>query len=169
MSIAHRMATADDLAAIDRVFRTGFCDTFGPMYRTEDLDAFLTQFSPEAWLAEYRDSRYAFRIAESPEGAVAFVKLGPLTVPVEPTAPALELRQLYVLRPWQGTGIAEELMEWALNEARARGTAELYLTVYTDNHRARGFYRRYGFEDVGPYAFMVGSQADEDIIMRLAL
>ena len=169
MSIAHRTATAEDLPAIDRVFRTGFCDTFGPMYGREDLDAFLSQFSAEAWLAECRDPRYAFRIAECPEGAVAFAKLGPLTVPVEPAVPALELRQIYVLRPWQGTGIAEELMEWALAEARARGIAELYLTVFTGNHRARAFYRRYGFADVGAYAFMVGNQADEDIIMRLAL
>lgn len=169
MSIAHRMAAEDDLPAIDRVFRTGFCDTFGHLYRREDLDAFLAQFSPQAWLAEYGDPRYAFRIAESPQGAAAFVKLGPLSVPVEPAGPALELRQLYVLAPWQGSGIARELMEWALAEARARGKAELYLTVYTDNHRARAFYRRYGFEEVGPYAFMVGSHADEDIIMRLAL
>lgn len=169
MSIAHRVASEDDLPAIDRLFRTGFCDTFAYLYRHEDLDAFLSQFSPDAWLAEHRDARYAFRIAESGGEAVAFVKLGPLTVPVEPAGPALELRQLYVLRPWQGTGIAEELMEWALAEARARGIAELYLTVFTGNHRARAFYRRYGFADVGPYAFMVGGHADEDIIMRLAL
>ncbi|HEU5285946.1 MAG TPA: GNAT family N-acetyltransferase [Sphingomicrobium sp.] len=169
MSIAHRMASEADLPAIDRVFRTGFCDTFGHLYRSEDLDAFLSQFSPQAWLAEHRDPSYAFRIAEARGDAVAFAKLGSLSVPVEPAGPALELRQLYVLRPWQGTGIAQQLMEWALAEARARGIAELYLTVYTDNHRARAFYRRYGFGDVGPYAFMVGSHADEDIIMRLAL
>ena len=90
-------------------------------------------------------------------------------MPAEPAGPALELRQIYVLRAWQGTGIAEELMEWALGEARARGAAELYLTVFTGNDRARVFYRRYGFADVGPYAFMVGSHADEDIIMQLAL
>jgi diamine N-acetyltransferase len=45
----------------------------------------------------------------------------------------------------------------------------MYLTVYTDNHRARRLYGRYGFEEVGPYSFMVGEQADEDIIMKLAL
>ena len=57
-------------------------------------------------------------------------------------------------------------MDWAMEEARVRGASEMYLTVYTDNHRAKRFYERYGFEEVGPYSFMVGSQADEDIIMR---
>jgi len=60
-------------------------------------------------------------------------------------------------------------MDWTFDLARARGARELYLTVFTDNHRAKAFYARYGFEAIGPYAFMVGNQADEDIIMRLKL
>ena len=33
----------------------------------------------------------------------------------------------------------------------------------------RNVYDRYGFEFVGTYAFMVGTHADEDHVMRLAL
>jgi ribosomal protein S18 acetylase RimI-like enzyme len=60
-------------------------------------------------------------------------------------------------------------MDWALEEAHRRGAEELYLTVFVDNHRARRFYDRYGFEAVGRYDFMVGNHADEDVIMRKAL
>jgi ribosomal protein S18 acetylase RimI-like enzyme len=60
-------------------------------------------------------------------------------------------------------------MEWVLAEARRRGAAEMYLSVFTDNPRARRFYERYGFDYVGRYAFMVGTHADEDLIMRLKL
>jgi RimJ/RimL family protein N-acetyltransferase len=49
------------------------------------------------------------------------------------------------------------------------GADNLYLSVFTENHRARRFYEKYGFEPEGTYAFMVGTHADEDVVMRLKL
>ena len=169
MSVTYRTATAADVETIDRIFRTSFCDTFAHLYRPEDLNAFLGKFTREAWLGEIEDSAYVFRLAEDDGRPAGFLKLGPLSLPVEPAGKAIELRQLYVLKAWQGAGIAKELIDWFLAEARKRGADEIYLTVYVDNHRARRFYERYGFEVVGSYDFMVGEQADEDLIMRLTL
>ena len=169
MSIAYRDAGARDWSLIDRLFRTGFCDTFAHLYASEDLDAFMGKFTEEAWCRELADERYAFRIAENGGEPVGYVKLGPSELPVAPAGPSIELRQLYLLQPWHGQGIADELMRWALATSRQRGAGEMYLTVYTDNHRARRFYERYGFAYVQPYIFMVGQHADEDIIMKLKL
>jgi ribosomal protein S18 acetylase RimI-like enzyme len=74
-----------------------------------------------------------------------------------------------VLKPWQGSGIAQVLTGWALDQARSRGAAELYLSVYAENDRAKAFYRRYGFAYLAPYIFMVGEQADEEEIWKLEL
>ncbi|MGE5562372.1 MAG: N-acetyltransferase family protein [Bacillota bacterium] len=165
----HRNATAEDLPAIDRVFRESFCDTFAHLYDGNDLREFLGKFTAEAWRSEYDDERYAFHVAEADGRLVGYVKLGPPALPVETTAAPLELRQLYIVTGYHGMGIAHALMDWAIEEARRRGAEELYLTVFTENHRARRFYDRYGFEAVGRYDFMVGSHADEDIIMRKRL
>ena len=108
-------------------------------------------------------------MAEVDGEIVGYLKLGHSALPVETDKRALELRQIYVLKAHHGSGIAAALSEWAIDEARRGGFEELYLTVYVDNHRARRFYDRYGFEAVGRYEFMVGSHADEDIIMRKAL
>lgn len=164
-----RDATEADLPAIDRVFRRSFCETFAHLYSPEDLTAFLAKFSSEAWATEFHDPRYRFRVAEVEGEVVGYVKLGPSALPVETEKRALELRQIYVLKGHLGTGIAGGLTEWAIDEAKRQGFEELYLTVFIDNERARRFYDRYGFEAVGRYDFMVGNQADEDIIMRKVL
>ena len=169
MSIVYRDVMIDDLVAIDRIFRTSFSDTFAHLYRSEDLDAFLSKFTLESWRSELADPRFVFRIAEDGGEPFGYVKIGPISLPVQLTAPALELKQLYLLKPWHGIGAAEELMQWALDEARARDARELYLSVYTENWRARRFCERYRFTFHAPYVFMVGDHADQDIIMKLQL
>ena len=169
MTVTYRDATRADAATLDRLFDTVFCDTFAHLYRPEDLDAFLSSFGIADWEAQLDDPAFACRIAEADGGAAGYAKLGPLKLPLEENSPALLLDQLYILRAYHGVGIAHALMDWTLEEARRRGATRLYLTVFVENHRARRFYDRYGFEAVGRYDFMVGNHADEDVIMRKIL
>ena len=169
MTSIYRSATPGDAATLNRIFDTSFCDAFAHLYHRNDLQLFLSSFGVSDWEAQLGDPRFACRIAEVDGVAVGYVKIGPLKLPVETNGPALLLDQLYVLKEHHGAGIARELMDWAFDEARRRGAIQLFLTVYVDNHRARRFYDRYGFEAVGRYDFMVGNQADEDIIMRKML
>ena len=169
MSIVFRDARPEDAAALDQLFDSVFVGTFGHLYRAEDLEAFLASYGVSDWEQDIADPECAFRVAEADGRLVGYVKLAPVTIPVETARPALLLEQLYVANEHHGAGIAPTLMDWAFDEARRRGAEELYLTVFTDNPRARRFYERRGFEAVGRYDFMVGNQADEDIIMRKAL
>lgn len=164
-----RDVRAEDLPEIDRLFRTSFVDTFGELYSSADLAMFLAQLTPEAWAAEFADQRFAFRIAERDGLPLGYAKLGPVKLPVEPARKGAELHQLYMLASAHGSGLGAELMEWVIDTARRRGAGHLFLSVFTQNHRAQRFYARHGFQVVGPYRFMVGTQADEDVIMRLAL
>jgi len=167
--IAYRDAAPADAALMARLGPETFVETFGHLYTPENLAAFLANHSAANWLGELTDPSYAVRIAELEGAAIGFAKIGPPSLPFEVEGPTVELRQLYVLRPWQGSGVAGGLMDWVLAEARRRGADELYLSVFIDNCRAQRFYARYGFEAVGRYDFMVGTHADEDVIMRLKL
>jgi len=169
MTVTYRNARPEDAAELDRIFDTSFCDTFAHLYRAEDLEAFLSGFGVPEWQAQLRDPECAFRVADVDGQPVGYVKIGPQKLPVDTKRPALLLDQLYVLKEHHGAGIARELMDWALAEAKRRGGEEIYLTVFTENHRARRFYDRYGFEVVGRYDFKVGNHVDEDVIMRKAL
>lgn len=169
MTIAFRAAVPDDAPALAELGAQSFTETFGHLYSPENLDAFLLNHSSEKWRQELADAAFAVRIGEAEGKAVAYAKIGPPTLPFEPRGKPVELRQFYILQQWHGTGAAEELMEWVFDEAVRRGADELYLSVFIDNHRARRFYERHGFEPVGRYAFMVGTHADEDVVMRRPL
>jgi ribosomal protein S18 acetylase RimI-like enzyme len=167
--IFYRNAVPADATRMAELGRRAFVETFGHLYTPENLAAFLVSHSEERWAEELGDPTFAVRVAESNGELVAYAKLGPPTLPFEPRGRPIELRQFYVLSPWHGRGISNALMEWAIGEAKARGAEDVYLSVFVDNHRARRFYARYGFEFVGLYAFRVGTHADEDHVLRLSL
>ena len=169
MSVSFRRATPADAAAMAELGAQTFTDTFGHLYQPGDLELFLQNHSPENWDKELNDPAFEVRLAERGGKLVGYVKLGPPHLPFEPRGEAAELRQLYVVEEVKGQGVAHGLMRWVIERARDQGAAYLYLSVFTENHRARRFYERYGFEPEGTYAFMVGTHADEDIVMRLKL
>lgn len=164
-----RPPTPDDLPAIDQVFRTSFCDTFAHLYAEQDLAAFLAGFTPEGWAAELADPAFAFQLGEVGGEVLGYAKLGPNKLPhVDPDG-LIELKQLYLLRQAHGTGMAQALMHWALDEACRRGAKRLALSVWSENWRAQAFYRRFGFTDRGPVTFMVGNHPDEDRVWETSL
>jgi ribosomal protein S18 acetylase RimI-like enzyme len=67
------------------------------------------------------------------------------------------LMQIAVAAEHRGTGAADALVADFLAAMRERGAERVNLGVEADNGRAIGFYRRLGFEDLGPgmltYAF----------------
>ena len=167
--IRFRDATPADAPALARLGARTFFETFGHLYDPADLALFLQNHAVANWREQLADPAYAIRVGGADGQLAAYAKVGPPSLPFEPRGDATELRQFYILKPWHGTGAAEELMAWVIDEARRRGAEHLYLSVFTDNHRARRFYARYGFVEEGPYKFMVGNHADEDIVMRLEL
>jgi len=169
MSVAYRTATLRDAEALADLGAATFTATFGHLYDPNDLETFLQNHSPDNWEKELDDPAFEVRVAEVDGRMVGYAKLGPPHLPFEPRGEAAELRQLYVLDEMKGQGVAHALIEWVIDRARDRRADHLYLSVFTDNHRARRFYEKFGFEPEGTYAFMVGSHADEDVVMRLAL
>jgi len=167
--IVWRDATLEDAVLLGAIGRQSFTETFGHLYTPENLAVFLDNHSEANWRGELADPEFAVRLGFVDGVNAAYAKLGPPKLPFEAQGPTIELKQFYVLKPWHGAGLAGEMMAWVLAEAQRRGARAIHLSVFTENVRAQRFYARYGFLEVGRYAFMVGSHADEDIIMRLAL
>ena len=168
--IAYRDAVPADGPALAAMAKQSFTETFGTLYRPEDLATFLDQaFGAHGLPAQIADPSYAIRVALQDGAIIGFAKTGPVAFPGDWPATAVELYQLYVLGDHHGAGVGPALMDWAIATARAGARTEMILSVYVDNHRAHRFYQRYGFTEIGRFTFMVGDQADDDRIMRLVL
>ena len=169
-TITYRDAVPADGPELAAMARRSFTDTFGTLYRQEDLALFLDQaFGSSGLPADLTDPAYRVRVATEDERIVGYCKIGPVTFPGEWSDSAMELHQLYILGEHHGAGLAPALMDWALDTMRAGGTTEVILSVFIDNHRARRLYERYGFEEIGKYTFKVGDHEDDDRLMRLEL
>ncbi len=169
MTVTYRDAGPADAATLAAIGARTFVATFGHLYSPANLATFLATHTVEAWSATLAGGA-AVRLAESDGTAVGYARIGPLTFEVDrQERAALQLYQLYVDPPWHGSGVAAALLDWAVAAARAAGAADLWLSVFVDNPRARRFYARAGFVEVMPYTFWVGDHADDDILCRLDL
>ena len=169
MTIILRDVTVDDAGLVCAVFTNGFKATFAHLYAPEDLALFMSQVTPDAFMREIADPEFRFQLAEVDGVAAGFAKVALPGLPGFTPAATRELRQLYVLDRFIGTGVGPALMDWVIADAKVWGARHLQLSVYVDNARARRFYEKRGFRVIGPYKFMVGNHADEDVIMRVKL
>lgn len=165
--------TLADAGEISAVAQTSFRQTFAARdYPPDDLASFLNRaMSERAYAAQIADADYGLRVARDATGAIiGFVKTGANGLPMSPGEPdramTRELHQLYLLDAAKGSGIADAMMRWVESDARSRGAVALYLSVYIDNHRARRFYARHGFVEIGRNPFPVGKVIDDDRVWR---
>lgn len=79
---------------------------------------------------------------------------------------------MYCDRDYRGTGVAQAVMQYLLDEARnIDGLVKVDLTVVSDNHRAKAFYESFGFTMYGkePMAMFDGEHYVDEYLMTLAL
>jgi diamine N-acetyltransferase len=166
----YRDAVESDAAELAAFARGAWLATFGHLpYPPDDLRGYLSEKYGEAiQRAEIADPEVRYRLALRDCAIVGYCMMGVLEMPVDDPN-GVELHRLYVDESVKGAGVAPALMEDCIAWARRRGAKALYLSVWEENHRAKRFYRRYGFQDHGEWKFMVGQTADRDLIWRLAL
>ena len=80
--------------------------------------------------------------------------------------PTVEISKFYVAPEAHGLGLADQLMEACLDQARAHGAKGVWLGVARENARANRFYERQGFTVVGSKNFSIGDLRIDDDNLR---
>lgn len=165
--ITYRAPRREEAAAVAALGCATFVETFGHLYRPEDLNSFLaTTYAEEAVAGQIASDRYLFRVAEEAGALVGYCKLGlDVSLDYDPgDKTVIELKQLYVLATHHGAGVGQALMDWTLAEAEARKADEILLSVWAENVKGHRFYQRNGFRWIADTYFMVGTHRDEEFL-----
>jgi diamine N-acetyltransferase len=166
-----RHAVPEDAAALAELGARTFRDAFEADNTPEDMALYLaSSYGPDLQSAELRNAGIVTLLAEHETRLAGYSQLreGPAPDCVGGQRP-IELWRFYVERAWQGRGVAQMLMAATIDAAAARGADSVWLCVWERNHRAQAFYRKFGFEDRGEKAFILGTDRQTDRVMTLAL
>ena len=162
-----RLAMPTDAAPLAEFGARTFEDTYGAANTPENMSLYLARtYGVARQAAEIDDAAMSTIVADSDGRLAGFAQLraGPAPASVTGGIP-VELLRFYVDRLWHGRGVARALMAAVDREASRRGAAVIWLSVWEHNERAKAFYCKCGFADVGGTVFVLGSDPQQDRVM----
>ena len=167
MDITIRLAVSSDAENLAELAGRTFRDTFAADNRPEDIALHVAEaYGPLQQGRELSDPTIITLLVEAGGELVGYAQLRRGAAPTcVPDDVPIELSRFYVARDWHGHGIAQELMRRVDLEAQSGGARTLWLGVWERNERAKAFYRKCSFVDVGSHVFMVGTDAQTDRIL----
>jgi ribosomal protein S18 acetylase RimI-like enzyme len=166
-----RRARPEDAAAYARIARETFHESYAAMSDPAMMARHLHRnFGEPIQRAELADPATDVLVAAGPDGRwVGFVALRREDAPpcVRATRP-LHLQRLYVVRDWHGRGAGPLLLDAALAAAREGAHDALWLQVWERNARARRFYEKQGFVEVGTHPYRFADEWEDDLVLQRA-
>lgn len=144
-----------------------FLDTYATDgIRPEIAREVLGTYTPAAYDALLARSDVSILVAERRGHLLGFAQttLGTGHALVSAAAPA-ELDRLYVQEPFTGRGLGRRLLHAAEQDAAARGATLMWLTPWVHNQRARHFYAREGYADIGTAWFEFEGERHENRLL----
>jgi ribosomal protein S18 acetylase RimI-like enzyme len=173
MELKIRYGTVQDAEKLTPLAIKIFNDTFAdnPLNQPEDMDEYISEaFSFEQTRSELADENSIFFIAETDGEMIGYAKLQKHSKEdcISDENP-IELQRLYVAHGFHGRGVAAKIMETCFEESKRQNFQTIWLGVWEYNYRAQKFYEKLGFQKVGNHIFMLGKDAQTDLIMEKKL
>jgi ribosomal protein S18 acetylase RimI-like enzyme len=166
-----RKVNITEAGALLKLSRQTFFDAFAAINNPDDIVAYATQaFTIQKIALELENSHSHFYFALLNDEIIGYLKLNHANAQTEfQDDEALEIERIYILKKYQGNKFGEQLLNFAISQAQQAQCRYIWLGVWDQNHSAIRFYQRYGFNTFSSHYFMLGSDKQTDILMKLNL
>ncbi len=166
-----RSVESEEMETLQQLSISTFYETFGVGSNEEDTRKYIGEaFSVSQLTKEFQHPKSAFFFVEY-EGEVAgYLKLNEDEAQTETNlTEGLEIQRIYIQEKFQGKGIGRFLMENSKKIAQQKRKTFVWLGVWEENVKAIAFYTKNGFEIFDEHIFMLGDDAQRDVLMRCNL
>jgi ribosomal protein S18 acetylase RimI-like enzyme len=159
------------IAALQQIGRQTFSETFAESNSAENMAKYLEEaYSFEKLNDELNNPNSFFYFAMLDEKVIGYLKLNMGGSQTElKDNDALEIERIYVLREFHGKKVGQILFDKAIEVANKQLVAYVWLGVWEENKRALQFYTKNGFIEFDQHVFVLGDEAQTDIMMKLEL
>jgi GNAT superfamily N-acetyltransferase len=165
-------ADASHLSLLQELGLQTFTETFAHQNNPDDFQAYLsTAFNIGQLQREFDEPGSIFLLAwlnDEPAGYARLRHSNELDKTF-PDKKCIELQRIYSVQKFIGKGVGKALMNSCIQIARQQHANILWLGVWEHNHHAISFYKRIGFEPFDTHVFMMGTDAQTDILMKLMI
>ena len=159
------------IAALQQIGRQTFEETFAESNSAENMAKYLEEaYSFEKLNEELNNPNSFFYFAMMDQDVIGYLKLNMGLSQTElKDNDALEIERIYVLKDFHGKKVGQLLFDKAIEIAKEQQVAYVWLGVWEENKRALQFYTKNGFVEFDQHVFVLGDEAQTDIMMKLKL
>lgn len=163
-----------DIKEIERLQAIGkqtFTETFAAHNSAENMAKYLEEaYADEKLSAELNDPNSVFYFAELDNQVIGYLKLnfGGAQTELKDNK-ALEIERIYVTKAFHGKKVGQLLYNKAIEVAKEKSADYIWLGVWEENQKALQFYKKNGFVEFDKHVFVLGDDAQTDLMMKLEL
>ncbi len=151
-----------ELSLLQEISKNTFEETFADFNTKEDMTHYFEHnLSLDQLALELQAPGSSFYFIYVEEELSGYMKLN--------ISETFEIERIYILKKFQGIGVGKTLMKFAFDQSKSLSFNSLWLGVWEHNTKAISFYKSLGFISYGEHDFLLGSDLQRDILMRLEL
>jgi ribosomal protein S18 acetylase RimI-like enzyme len=154
--------TLSELSLLQEISKSTFEETFAAFNTKEDMTHYFEHnLSLDQLAFELQAPASSFYFIYVEEELSGYMKLN--------VSETFEIERIYILNKFQGIGVGKTFMKFTFDQSKSLGFNSLWLGVWEHNTKAISFYKSLGFIPYDEHDFLLGSDLQRDILMRLEL